>query len=243
MAFIFESGIIGPLYVSVVFSFFLFLLSFVTVKLKRFDSYIINFTSGLMFTYLFMTLLPDIFVRSQVTESHLVTNTFFMFIGYIAFYIAEKRVFESTKIKTRVQTKIFDIRRAGFYVLHFITGYLIIYTFQEKDLLSTLLVLIPFTFHILATSFLFEDLDKWKKDALDSRFLFPFLIVIGSVSAIITTDLFSIDIVYFYSFFGGTYIYLVMSILTPDHKHGTLTSFFLGIFFYFVLLLLGSGVA
>ena len=196
-----------------------------------------------MFTYLFMTLLPNIFVRSNLPESQVLANTFFMFIGYIAFYVAEKRVFENTKIKTRVKTKIFDIRRAGFYVLHFITGYLIIYTFREKDILSTLLVLIPFTFHILATSFLFEELDKWKNDPLDSRFLFPALIVIGSVSAIITTDLFGIDLVYFYSFFAGTYIYLVMSILTPNHKHGTLTSFFLGIFFYFVLLLIGNGAA
>ena len=241
--FIFENPTVSPIVLSFLFALFLFVLSFLTAGLKRYDSHIINFTAGLMFTYLFMTLLPNIFVRSNLPESQVLANTFFMFIGYIAFYVAEKRVFENTKIKTRVKTKIFDIRRAGFYVLHFITGYLIIYTFREKDILSTLLVLIPFTFHILATSFLFEELDKWKNDPLDSRFLFPALIVIGSVSAIITTDLFGIDLVYFYSFFAGTYIYLVMSILTPNHKHGTLTSFFLGIFFYFVLLLIGNGAA
>jgi hypothetical protein len=228
------------IYISVCYALFLFLLSFYNSKFKRYDSFIVNLTSGLMFAYLFLTLLPEIYHAGEGISSVSLAIAFFMFVGFIGFYIAEKKVFEDSKTRAGIASKIFEIRRGGFYIIHFITGYIIVYTFSAQSLSAALFLMIPFTFHIVSTSILYEDVERWASGAIESRVLFPVLMVVGAIAAEITMVVLKIDLIYFYSFFAGTFIYLVMTILTPEHKKGTLTIFLSGIFLYFVLLIAQS---
>jgi hypothetical protein len=228
------------IYISLCYAFFLFLLSFYTTRFRKFDALIVNLASGLMFAYLFLTLLPEIYHASSVDPVELMAISFFMFVGFIGFYIAEKKLFEDSKRRGSFQMKLFEIRKNGFYIIHFITGYLIVYTFASKSIAAALFLMIPFTFHIVSTSILFEDVEKWQEGAVESRILFPILIVVGAISAEITSAVLKLDLIYFYAFFAGTFIYLVMTILTPEHKRGTLSSFLFGIFLYFMLLVVQS---
>lgn len=227
-----------PLLIALFFSIFLFYLSGISHQLKKKDALVINFSGGLVFAYLFMSLLPDIYSFHVNDVTQMSIRAFIAFIGYIAFYLAEKRIFEHSKKGVNVSKQLLAVRTGGFYVLHFITGYIIVYTFEQNSLIATLAILIPFTFHILATMLLFEDLHSWVKETTETRIVLSVLIVIGAFSAIITQKILTIPHIFFYSFFAGTFIYLVTTLLTPRHKHSHLTFFLLGIFIYFTILLI-----
>ncbi len=226
-----------PVSIAVLFALTIFFISGQIYKLRKIDGLVVNLSGGLIFSYLFMTLLPDIYVFHIDSVQDMTIRAFIAFVGYIAFYLAEKRIFEKSKKGITVSKQLLSIRTGGFYVLHFITGYIIVYTFEQNSLLVTLGILIPFTAHIVATLLLFEDLRSWVKETLETRIVLSVLIAVGAFSAIITQQMFTIPHIFFYAFFAGTFIYLVTTIMTPRHKHSHITYFLLGIFLYFVILL------
>jgi len=234
-----EKEIIVPIYVAFCYSFFLFLLHDKIHHLRKWDTLIININAGLVFTYIFLTVFPDIF-NQNVGVDYL--TYFFVFMGFIGFYIAEKHTFalhESTALKEKAIT---IIRTSGFYILHFITGYLIVYTFAQKTFASTILLLIPFTFYIVAMVLLYDELQHWIKEPKNQAWLFPLMIFVGAICALITTHIFHISLFYFYAFFGGTLLYLMTAIVTPKHKKGHLAWFIAGVCLYFVLFFIERGV-
>lgn len=224
-----------PLILALGYAIFLFILSYYTVKWKKHEKGIVNVTAGLLFSYIFLTQLPEIYMQN-IPDAQKVMSAFFMFIGFIGFYLAEKRVFMENHHE-KLHEKLLTIRTGSFYIVHFITGYLIIFTFAETAVLGVILLLIPFTCHIVATSIMFEDLNRWMKGSIESRVLFPLLVFVGAVAALITQSLLQIPLVHFYSFFTGTLFYLATTLFTPQHKKASLTYFLCGILLYFVLLM------
>lgn len=223
-----------PLYVAIFYGVFLFITSSLVHNLKRHSDLVIDITAGLMFSYLFITLLPDIF---DSAPNIVPISAFILFVGYIGFYLAEKHMYSKVRKGNSVRKALFAIRQGGIHIVHFFTGFVIVFTFTESNLARIFLVLIPFTFHIFATTFMYEDMRRWVKDSIDGKFLLPFLIVVGASCALVIKYYFGIPLLFFYAFFGGTLIYLTTTLLNPRHKHAPVTFFIFGVFMYFLLLL------
>lgn len=224
-----------PLIIAFVYSIFVYYVTKIITRIKHLHKLFINVTTGLMFAYMFLTLLPDVYFYN--TEGFLMVTIFFIFAGYISFYIAEKQVYAKKLSYKLTHREVIAIKSGGFYLLHFITGFIIVYTFSTSTIYATLILLIPFTFHILATSLLYEDINKWSVSSW-AEVLQSFLILVGALSAVLLTWFLGVSLFYFYAFFAGTFMYLVTTIVTPEYKHGNVTFFLLGIFLYLGLLLI-----
>ncbi|MFT4312403.1 MAG: hypothetical protein ACMXYF_04180 [Candidatus Woesearchaeota archaeon] len=228
---------IFPIIIALSYALFLYFLTHLMPHAKKHRQLIINMTGGLMFAYIFLTLIPEIIIHSGELAR---VAAFSMFVGYIGFYLAEKRTFAALGKQISIKQKVIFIRSAGIHLIHFITGFILVYTYDQTNLFQTFILLVPLTLHIIATTLLYEDLTKWSKETIDEKFVLPFLIFIGSVLAIALTHLFNFPLILFYAFFGGTFVYLITTILHPRHDQAPITYFIFGIFMYIVLLLIGN---
>jgi hypothetical protein len=234
LTFLTQASVLIPLYVSFCFALFLYLSNDFIHHLKKYSFLIINLAAGFLFAYMFLTLLPDIY-RSNASVL-IQAGFFFTFIGYISFYLAEKHIFSSKKSNT--QKELLAIRTGGFYLVHFITGFIIVYSFSIDTFGKSLTILIPFLLHNAATMLLYEDLTKWLlRYHHRTTLVFPGLVMLGAISAIFLEHTFGISSYYFYAFFGGTFMYLITTIMTPGYHKGYLNYFLAGIIAYVSLIL------
>ncbi|HLP79051.1 MAG TPA: hypothetical protein VK158_00290 [Acidobacteriota bacterium] len=222
-----------PLYLALCYSIFLVMIAGNFDKFAKWKKYVININAGLMFAYLFIQLLPDVFLHNDAPIPKF--TYIFLFLGYISFYMAEKHEFALKESRMTRAQDLLMIRRAGFYVVHFITGYLIVYVFSHKAFLSTLILLIPFTMYTIAMVLMYEDLEHWLAKSHNHTWTYAGLIFLGAVAATVTTYILDIPLFYFYAFFAGTLVYLMTTMDNPKQKRGHIVWFIVGILVFAIL--------
>ncbi len=211
-----------PTLLVLIFSLAIFISTKFTFQLARKEKFI-SYSAGIMTSYLFLKLLPEIFYFK--TQN---TNFIYLLIllGFAIIHLTEKYIYQHNNNKAKRYSIHEKIHFAFFFLYYFLLGILI--NFLSKINLSSAIL---FTTTITLYSIIKNISGPTKQQAHSFLYLAPLL---GYISSLLTNFslLFFITIL---SFITGSMFYLVIRELIPTGKKGKPLFFLLGILSYLLL--------
>jgi zinc transporter ZupT len=188
--------------------------------IEKFHIGITSFSAGIFITIIFLSLLPELIKGVEYTNIFL-----FMLIGFAVFHISEKYVYQHIKDKKKLMKDLAEIHMFGFYIDHFVIGFLLVLTFLAKGSLG-FFVFIPFVLHTISSSFSLEHCDEKAKVKL-SRILLSSSTLTGAIIA----SLLSFNQALFFILFAfstGAIFYVVVRDMLPKGEGGNTFYFIIG---------------
>ncbi|MFC2174826.1 hypothetical protein ACFLQ2_03055 [archaeon] len=207
-------------------------------RVKKFHNEIMSFSAGIFITYIILEVLPEL----TLGTSFIGENVYLLLlIGFTAFHVAEKYVYQHVQNKKRLLKDLAHLHIAGFIADSFILGFALVMFFGIPMTGGKLgyLVFIPFLLHTLSSSISVRHIHEHFKSNKMEELMLSLSTVFGAVVATVL----GLKAVAFYAVFSlvmGVLLYVVIRDLVPDNQEGRPMYFLLGISVSLVLIALAG---
>jgi hypothetical protein len=170
---------------------------------------------------IFLVLIPEV-----VQASHSNTIFFLMLLGFIFFYLTEKYLYQHVKNKRQLLKELKELHAVGFFVDHYILGFILVTVLAIQGPLS-FLILLPIFLHTISSSISLDHIHEKAKTHVNKIVLSisPFLGAITALALEIEEGLQAL----FLSFAIGMLIYIVNRDILPREAKGKPSLFILGV--------------
>jgi zinc transporter ZupT len=201
---------------------------------KTFHKETISFSAGFFIAYIFLELFPKISPGIVYIDIFLL-----MLIGFSLFHIAEKYVYQHNKDKYKLLKDLKELHIIGFFIDHFIVGFLLILTLKLPGL-ESILVIIPLALHTISSSLSLESIDKESKTSFN-KIILSASTTIGAIAALFI----SVFTTLYYSLFAlsiGALLYIVIRDILPQKDGGSQAYFIIGVLLNILLVILARSI-
>lgn len=229
----------------IIFPFLLSILSYFgeyiyrRYKNKKIESKLFSFASGILITFLFLGLLPDLFYGTKPLAEMLYI---FVLLGFTTFLLIHEILYKYEHDKKMLKFELRESHVVVSFSFHFIIGMVIYELIKYEDLLSILIIFIPIAIHIIFSSLASHHIiytKNYQKSKFD-KFLEWGIILAPTLGALFVI-LFPISQVLTYALYGvigGIMLFIIIRELIPKPKEAHIGLFILGQLLYLFLILI-----
>lgn len=183
---------------------------------------IASFSAGVIISYLFLKLLPELFYLNIHKTS---TIYLLLLLGFSLIHLIEKYIYQHTEDKVRLKFEHQKAHETFFFIYYAVLAVLIVF-FSSINIISAALFTTTIIFYSVIKS-----ISTPKKDNMNGfLYIAPLLGFIFSILFPFTTKLF----IAILSIITGSIFYLVTRELIPSGRKGKPVYFVLGILFYII---------
>jgi hypothetical protein len=188
---------------------------------------VLSLSGGLLVTMIFLVLIPEV-VRISTSS----TIFLFMLLGFVFFYLTEKYLYQHVKNKKHLLRDLKELHAIGFFVDHYILGFILVTVLVIQGPLS-FLILLPIFLHTISSSISLDHIHEKAKTHANKIVLSlsPFLGAITALALDIEEGLQAL----FLSFAIGMLIYIVNRDILPSDAKGNPRLFILGCFIVVII--------
>lgn len=181
---------------------------------------VLSFSGGLLVTMIFLVLIPEVVRASKSTIIF-----FYMLLGFIFFYLTEKYLYQHVKNKKHLLRDLKELHALGFFVDHFILGFILVTVLAIEGPLS-FLILLPIFLHTISSSISLDHIHERAKTQVN-KIVLSISPLLGALMAL-TLDINESLQALFLSFAIGMLIYIVNRDILPREAKGKPALFILG---------------
>ena len=105
-----------------------------------------------------------------------------MLLGFVAFFISEKYLYQHVKDPKLLDEELYHLHVAGFFVDHFIKGFILVTIILLRPILG-FLTAIPFFIHTLSSTIILDEIHKYTGRKID-KLLLSSSIILGTLTGI-----------------------------------------------------------
>lgn len=203
---------------------------------KRTAYSFLSFAAGVSVAYLFLYLLPELTAGVQYLDNLLF---FFLLAGFTLFHLIEKYIYQH-EIGRKRSNELNWAHTIAFFVYYFIVG-IVLAGLSVVGIRDALLLFIPIALHSSISSLSLKEVHS----AVHETNLMRILLSLSPLLGVLLAFFVVLSAVFFYSllgFFGGILLYIVIRDSIPYGKQGNPLYFFIGAFFYAVVILFTQGI-
>lgn len=208
-----------------------YLSDFISLKLIRYRGKILPFAAGLSITYIFLELLPLVYIDIENLR-----NIAYIFIlsGFTIFHVMEKYVYQHSRSQERL-TKLMHVHSLGFFVYYTMIGIVLFVLAQNPR--GGILFMIPILFHSTISSASFKEIHA---DLKESRVIRLFL-ASSTLIGVFIAGVFPVSLQVYYAMLGfvvGVLFYIIIKDIVPEKEEGDPMYFLAGIVIFSIFLAL-----
>jgi zinc transporter ZupT len=213
---------------SIIVLSFAFILSFLHYFSHKISSFIwkhhykgMSLSGGTLIAIIFLILLPEISIFNNIAPTYLL-----MLLGFSIFYIGEKYLYQHVKNKKDMLDDLKEMHTLGFFIDHFILGFVLVTTLDLEKSFGYL-IFIPIFLHTISSSIALDHIDKRAKTKLKKVVLSgsPFIGVIIALIFEVKETILAVSL----SLILGMLLYIVNRDILPGGKRGHPKMFILGV--------------
>ncbi len=216
----------GALLLAVSLSIMHFFSDVFSIIFKKFHIPIVSFSSGFFISLIFLELLPQ-----ALRGANSMDIPFALFMGFVAFHLAEKYVYQHVKNKSEMLKDIKYLHEGGFFIEHFLIGFFLVLVFDIGGI-YLMLVFVPLALHTISSSLAMEAI-YFKARSYTLKVLLSLSTVVGALVAMLIVP-FGIFYYAFFSLALGALFYIGVRDMLPL-KRGRPFFFVLGAAINFAL--------
>ena len=195
---------------------------------KKFHPQTVSFSAGFFISFMFLELFP------QIIEGSAHINVFLLILlGFSLFHLMEKYVYQHVIDKHRHLKKLKELHMVGFFIDHFIIGFILILTIKLPGLAS-ILIFIPLALHTISSSMSLESIHRISK----TKFNKILLSASTTIGALVALFIVPFGVLYYglFALFLGALMYVVIRDILPRKAGGQPLFFIIGVFLNLILL-------
>jgi hypothetical protein len=181
---------------------------------------VLSFSGGILIAMIFLVLIPEV-----VGVSDSVWVFPLMLTGFVVFHLTEKYLYQHVKNKRVLLEDLKELHAFGFFLDHFILGFILVTVLELEDSLKFLIV-IPIFLHTISSSISLDHIHEKAKTHVN-KIILSISPIMGALTAIalkIDEDIQGL----FLAFAIGMLIYVVNRDILPKEAKGKVTLFALG---------------
>ncbi len=126
---------------------------------------ILSYGGGSLLGIIFLVFMPETVYLNPTTRVYPL-----MLLGYVIFFLSEKYLYQHVKNPRILEEELYYLHSIGFFIDHFIKGFILI-TVIELDPILGLLTAIPFFIHTLSASIALKEIHKICEREIDKTIL------------------------------------------------------------------------
>ncbi len=138
---------------------------------------LLSYGGGSLLAIIFLVFLPE-----SVHFTPTLAVYPLMLLGFVAFFISEKYLYQHVKDPKLLDEDLYHLHVAGFFVDHFIKGFILVTIILLRPILG-FLTAIPFFIHTLSSTIILNDIHKFTGRKID-KFLLSGSIILGTLTGI-----------------------------------------------------------
>ncbi len=191
---------------------------------------LLSYGSGALLAIIFLVFLPE---AVHFTPTVIVYPL--MLLGFVVFLVSEKYLYQHVKDPSALEEELYHLHIAGFFVDHFIKGFILVTIIKLEPVLG-FLTAIPFFIHTLSSSIVLGQIHETTGRKID-KFLLSSSTVIGALSGIFfqMNEHLERSIL---AFVLGMLLFMVSRDILPKEEEGRPLFFLLGVLSIFMIWLL-----
>jgi hypothetical protein len=182
---------------------------------------VLSFSGGTLIALIFLVLLPEVIETSESNNIY-----FFMLFGFIIFHISEKYLYQHVKDKKQKSKELKELHILGFFVDHFILGFVLV-TLLELSGIFGLLILIPIFLQTLSSSLVMSHIHEGTKTNIN-KILLSSAPIFGALTALILVMDEAIQALIL-AFILGMMMYILGRDILPKEAKGSPAMFLIGL--------------
>lgn len=188
---------------------------------------LLSYGGGSLLAIIFLVFLPE-----AVHFTPTLTVYPLILLGFVLFLLSEKYLYQHVKDPDVLDEELYYLHVAGFFIDHFIKGFILVTIILLEPMLG-FLAAIPFFIHTLSSSIALRQLDEYSGRYID-RVLLSSSTVIGTLVGLLfkTNPFIERNVV---AFISGMMLFLVSRDILPKKKEGRPLFFILGVITVFIL--------
>jgi hypothetical protein len=148
----------------------------VFVEKNHYD--VLSFSGGTLIALIFLVLLPEVIGISDSEIMFLL-----ILLGFAVFHLTEKYLYQHVKNKRQQLRELKELHEAGFFIDHFILGFVLVTILDLTDYLGFLL-LIPIFLHTISSSIALDHIHEKAKTSVNKTVLSASTLF-GAITALI----------------------------------------------------------
>ena len=182
----------------------------------------ISFSAGISTAYLFLILLPDLYLGYQQLNSMIF---FILLSGFTIFHLTEKWVYQNNSTWGNLKHKLKEVHGITWFAYHVLLGILLA-ELAEVNLINGMLLFVPVLFHTAISTFSLEQLHDQLKYALPARALLSISTLIGiTIAAHLSIP--HIVTIILYALVGGAMFFIIIREYIPPERQGNPKLYFI----------------
>jgi zinc transporter ZupT len=204
------------------------ILSFLHYFSHKFSSFIkkhhykgLSLSGGTLIAIIFLILLPEISMFENIAPIYLM-----MLLGFSIFYMGEKYLYQHVKNKKDMLDDLKEMHTLGFFIDHFILGFVLVTTLDLEKSFGYL-IFFPIFLHTVSSSIALDHIDKRAKTKL-KKIVLSSSPLIGAIVALIF-EIRETILAVSLSLILGMLLYIVNRDILPGGKRGHPKMFILGV--------------
>lgn len=206
---------------------------FIRPIFKYYDE-ILSFSAGILITLIFIELFPLFSLGLGILGD---LSYIILLIGFSMHHITEKYIYQRVLKKKERIKELASLHAGGFFLDHFIIGFVLTLLFTLESIRTVFLVFIIFLIYILTSSISLKDIRKKGKLGLFGRIILSASPLLGALFI----NLLNLPLSVIYAIIAyviGMFLYLVVRDVLPEKKEGKPSYFLLGLLLSLVILLI-----
>ncbi|RMD58147.1 hypothetical protein D6825_01860 [Candidatus Woesearchaeota archaeon] len=197
--------------------------------LRRFQSRLISFSAGISIAYVFLQLLPHIYLAVSFLQD---LAFIALLSGFVLFHILEKYVYQHAR-RERLLEELKEVHSAGFFLYSLVSAG-VLYMITSIDFADGLLFFVPMAIYAAVGEFSIAGLQRDIRESSLLRFVFAFSSFLGAMLFAVVDFPKSVTFISL-GFVAGVLIYLVVRDVLPKEKKGSPAFFIAGVALYSLL--------
>ena len=158
-----------------------------------------------------------------------------MLFGFVTFFLSERYLYQHIKDEILLEKEIYHLHALGFFIDHFIKGFILV-TIIELEPVLGLLTAIPFFIHTLSSTIALERIHRTSGNKID-KFLLSSSLLIGTLTAIFIEISVHMERGIL-AFVIGLLFFMVSRDVLPKKREGKPGYFFIGMMIVLIIWLL-----
>ncbi|MFW6047897.1 MAG: hypothetical protein ACOC87_01190 [Candidatus Natronoplasma sp.] len=198
-----------------------------TICISRSHTFLLSYGGGSLLAIIFLVFMPE---AVHFTPTMAVYPL--MLFGFVAFFLSEKYLYQHVKDPKVLDEELYHLHVAGFFIDHFIKGFILVTIIVLRPILG-FLTAIPFFIHSLSSSIALDEIHKYTGRNID-KILMSSSTVLGTIFGIFFTIGPQIERSII-AFILGMMLFMVSRDVLPKRKEGKPLFFLLGVLTIFFI--------
>jgi hypothetical protein len=210
-----------PVLLALILSILHFFSRTISKLIEKLHIHITSFSAGMFLTLIFLDFLP----RAATGIEHNAPVFLALTVGFVMYHLSEKYLYQHVKNKKVLLEELAELHNVGFFIDHFMVGFVLVLTFKLESYTSYL-IFIPFVLHTISSSMSLEHIRARIKTGVN-RFTLSISTLIGALFA----HLINLETFWYYTifaFFLGALLYISVRDMLPGGKKGNTLMFLIG---------------